>query len=344
MQKKIEAKMPLLDEMGNITEPGWATEQNWQYRRCDIKANTLRIKEWDYYLVYNKDFGVALTVADNGYMGMISASVINFKTKKEVTKSVMTFMPKGKFEMPESTDKGDVIFKNDKVEMRFINDGKIRKLRFNFANFERNNALTGEITLTKQPKESMVIATPFEKNKHFYYNQKIVGFEADGSIQIGTKKVEFLPKQTVGILDWGRGVWTYKNTWYWGAAAGKVDGADFGFNIGYGFGDTTNATENVVFYNGIAHKLNNVEFRIPVDPETNKEDYMSKWQFTSDDGRFEMEFEPIINRSSCASALIVKSVQNQVFGKFSGKVILDDDSVIEIKDFLGFAEKVKNRW
>jgi len=344
MQKKIEVKIPLLDELGNISEPGWATEPNWLYRRNDIRANKLRIKEWDYYLVYNKDFGVALTIADNGYMGMISASILNFKTRREITKSVMTFMPKGNFNMPESSQKGDVSYKSEKVEMRFLNDGNIRKLIFNFPDFEKGNALSGEITLTKEPKESMVIATPFKKKKHFYYNQKIVGFTADGSVQIGAKKVEFLPNDTVAILDWGRGVWTYNNTWYWGAAAGKVNGADFGFNIGYGFGDTSNATENVVFYNGIAHKLNNVKFNIPIHADTQKEDYMARWQFTSDDGRFEMDFEPILNRSSCTSAVIVKSDQNQVFGKFTGKVILDDDSVIQIKDFLGFAEKVKNKW
>ena len=60
------------------------------------------------------------------------------------------------------------------------------------------------------------------------------------------------------------GVWTYKNTWYWGAGAGVVKGNEIGFNIGYGFGDTSNATENMVFYNGKAHKLEDVKFNIPL--------------------------------------------------------------------------------
>ena len=38
------------------------------------------------------------------------------------------------------------------------------------------------------------------------------------------------------------------------------------------------------------------------------------------------------------------SDQHQVFGKFSGSVILDDGSKLEIKDLLGFAEKVRNKW
>jgi hypothetical protein len=33
-----------------------------------------------------------------------------------------------------------------------------------------------------------------------------------------------------------------------------------------------------------------------------------------------------------------------VFGTFSGSVTLDDGKVLWIKDLLGFAEKVTNRW
>ena len=29
-----------------------------------------------------------------------------------------------------------------------------------------------------------------------------------------------------GLLDWGRGVWAYDNTWYWAAAQGHVTDAD----------------------------------------------------------------------------------------------------------------------
>ncbi len=47
-------------------------------------------------------------------------------------------------------------------------------------------------------------------------------------------------------------------------ASGLVDGVPFGWNIGYGFGDTSAATENMLFYNGKAHKLHSVQFHIPM--------------------------------------------------------------------------------
>ena len=62
------------------------------------------------------------------------------------------------------------------------------------------------------------------------------------------------------------------------------------------------------------------------------------------DGRFEMDFVPIMDRAANTDFIILGSNQHQVFGRFSGKAILDDGRIIEIKDFLGFAEKVANKW
>ena len=32
----------------------------------------------------------------------------------------------------------------------------------------------------------------------------------------------FSPEKDYGTLDWGRGVWTYDNTWYWGSGNGTI--------------------------------------------------------------------------------------------------------------------------
>ena len=77
MQHEITAAQPLLDEKGNLREAGYCKKLLPIYRRRDIKAGALRIKEWDYYLVNNGHFAVALTIADNGYMGLDSISLLN---------------------------------------------------------------------------------------------------------------------------------------------------------------------------------------------------------------------------------------------------------------------------
>ncbi len=186
--------------------------------------------------------------------------------------------------------------------------------------------------------DSLVIAIPFNKPRRFYYNQKINCMRASGNYTLGETNYTLDPNVTFGVLDWGRGVWTYNNTWYWSSASGELNGELFGFNLGYGFGDTSNASENMIFYKGIGHKLEEINFQIP------KDSYLKQWKITSSDNRINLVFDPIIDRNSDTNILIIQSNQHQVFGYFTGSIVLDNGEVLNLSNFFGFAEKVKNRW
>jgi len=347
-QHEITTPGTLLDEQGNLREAGWAKKLILQYSRRSVKASHLRLKEWDYYLVTNGKMGVALTIADNGYMGLDSISLLSFEGEPwEVTKSPMRVMPMGGTGLPDHSDHGTSAISGKGYGLTFVHAqdpqlGHVRVLNFRMDDFKDGKELSGSITLYDEPEDSMVICTPFDKPRHFYYNQKINCLRASGTVTLGEEEFRFEAEDSFGVLDWGRGVWTYHNTWYWGSASGLVDGIPFGFNIGYGFGNTKAGTENMLFYNGKAHKLSNVLFRIPGGK--GQEQFMQPWTFTSDDGRFEMQFQPVLDRASCTDFKLLKSDQHQVFGKFTGTAILDDGRQIHLKDFFGFAEKVENKW
>ncbi|MDO4207914.1 MAG: DUF2804 family protein, partial [Lachnospiraceae bacterium] len=53
---EVSQIQPLLDEKGNLREPGWSRSLVQQYDRTKIKASKFRIKEWDYYLVLSQHF------------------------------------------------------------------------------------------------------------------------------------------------------------------------------------------------------------------------------------------------------------------------------------------------
>ena len=341
-QHEITRAGPLLDREGNLREAGYAKKLLPVYDRNDIRGSTFRIKEWDYYLVMNGQFALALTIADNSYMGLDSISLLDFWDNTQVTKSPMRFLPMGNTGMPSSTLEGDSASGGRGYTLLFRREEDGRKLYAHMDRFSGRDALDAYIELTGEPEESMVICTPFDKPGHFYFNQKINCLRASGKVTLGEKEYMVDPSDTFAVLDWGRGVWTYHNTWYWASASGLVDGSTFGFNLGYGFGDTSAATENMLFYNGKAHKLSRVRFHIP--GRRRKRRYMEQWEFTSDDGRFEMRFDPIMDRSACTSLGAIKSDQHQVFGKFTGLALLDDGTEIFVKDFLGFAEEVENKW
>ena len=130
----------------------------------------------------------------------------------------------------------------------------------------------------------MTIATPFRKKHAFYYNTKINCMRAKGYCVVKGMHMSFDESDSLGTLDWGRGIWTYKNTWYWSSLQTRLqNGKTFGFNLGYGFGDTSAATENMVFMDGVAHKLDKVVFEIP--QKNGKDDFLSPWTIHDNEGR-----------------------------------------------------------
>ena len=334
---------PLLTGQGTLAEAGYATSLVKTYDRKAIRGGAARIKEWDYYLIHNGRYAVALTIADNAYMGMLSASFLDFEARTEKTVSPMFWLPFGKTGFPASSASGDIEKSIKGASGSFTHENGGRRLKLHLDKFDGEKSFDCDILLRDAPRDTMVIATPFaEKATAFYYNQKIIAMRAEGSFTIGSVTRTFEPEESFGLLDWGRGVWTYENTWYWGAGQGVVDGHVVGFNIGYGFGDVTAASENMLFVDGVAHKLDRLTFNIPL--KDGKEDYLSPWTFSSSDGRFETAFSPILDRAAFTSVGPLLSDQHQVFGYMDGTITKDDGSKIQLNHFLCFAEKVHNKW
>ncbi len=343
MQNKLSPGR-LLDENGNLNEAGYAFNLVKEYNRKHIKGLKWRIKEWDYYYIGDKDYGVALTIDDNSYMGLVSVSVLDYKNQTEVTKSYMRWLTFGEVGFSSSSSDGDVFCENKKkYSMYFGNKNGKRHLVCYMKDMKKGINFECDIVLNETNANSMVIATPFKKKKHFYYNQKINLLSAKGYFKYGDIHHDFKNGQALGVLDWGRGVWTYSNTWYWSSLnAYTEDNHRIGFNLGYGFGDTSKASENMVFYDEEVYKLNDVVFNIPKN-EKGKHLFKNDWTLKSESGDIDLVFHPIIDRYSNTNAIIIQSNQHQVFGYFSGTIKVEG-KVITLNNLLGFAEMVKNRW
>lgn len=346
MQHEITKAIPLLDKKGHITEEGWARKPLWQYARKDIKASRLAIKEWDYYALTNQKQGYAITAtfSDLGYAALFAISYIDFTKKACVQKDAIKLLPLGKLGLsPTSTEDNQVSWANRDLRFAFIKQGDKRHLMFACPSLELPDGRVGldvNVTLTQKPAmESINIATSWEENrKAFYLNEKVNCMSVEGTIRRGLDKESMLLGESWAVLDWGRGRWTYQNRWFWGSASGLLENVPFGFNLGYGFSDRTPASENALFYDGVIHKLDEITFHIP------QEGYLLPWKVTSSDNRLNLDFEPVVDRSSTTNFLLIKSRQHQVFGYFSGVVVLDDKTELTLSQFPGFAEDVYNRW
>lgn len=341
MQNEIRSAGMLLDNQGRLVEAGYAYTLRKTYLRSMIKAGSLRIKEWDYYLVNDEAYAVALTIADNGYMGVGSISLIDFSNRKEMTKTRMRLFPMGGLKLPSSSAQGLSAWSDKQCRIRFLVKDGIRTLEAEYIGFYKGENLTIRLQLDEEPKDTMVIMTPFPNDPHaFYYNQKINCLRVKGIVSLGNWSHVF-DKNAFGCLDWGRGVWTYDNTWYWSSCSSLLDGHRLGWNLGYGFGDTQKASENMLFYDGTGYKLDRVMFHIPQDAD-HVYQYMEPWRLEDNEGRLQLTFVPLLDRKAKINAGFLLSDQHQVFGRFSGYVLLDKK--ISVLSALGFAERVHNRW
>ena len=345
-QQQIEYKNNLenLHKNGTVNGEGWSRKAIWRYKRNYIKYHSIFIKEWDYYASYISDLKlwICMTISDLGYAGLYSISVIDLNVNRYNQIEEIIPLPLGKINLPEnSLDDHLINFEGKKLKITYEKKTNKRIIKARSENLILPNGKKGiDIILEmnqNEKGESINIQTTWNHNRQlFYLNEKINGLESKGKLIIEKEEIKF-KGPTFTVLDWGRGVWAYKGTWYWSSATGIINNVKYGFNLGYGFSDRSPATENCIFYNEIIHKVDQIIFNIP-------NNIYHKWIIQSNDGKVNLFFYPKVNRMSRMNFIIIKSVQDQVFGVFEGVLKLDDGKEIFVKDLYGFAEKVYNRW
>ena len=159
----------LLDEYGNIAEPGWSRKQLQQYSRTQIKAPKFWIKEWDYYLVVGDDCAVAFTLSDDGYVGLQSVSLLDFSGEPwEHTETILDAFPiiyekknlRLKYVLENSASESAEEEHNEKITKPAI---KIRHITCQFDNFYQGKSFSCDIRLRQPDMDTMVIATPWDR-------------------------------------------------------------------------------------------------------------------------------------------------------------------------------------
>lgn len=338
MSKEITEPSDLFDENGVLIQDGWSRKPILRYNKERVIAGWFRLKEWDNYVVNHPDYNFSVTIADVGYMGLITFELMDYKQQKVYSDGLTKFFTKGKWNLPLSSEKGDIDFHHETFDLRIERHYDERIIRFDYPTFSEKG-IKGKIVLYQDPsKDSIVKVNRYKKKKLFYYSDKVVWMPADGKVIFGEIPYEFSPENSYCRLDWGRGVWPYRINWYWGAAAGKTtDGHQIWFSHGHSYEDPNLHDKNMVGYDGKGHKLGPIKFHIPKNPK-------DPWKFTSEDGRFDMKMVPLLVHPSKMNFIIFSSRSNLAFGLYTGDVILNDGTKVHVENLLGHAEAIKWRW
>lgn len=344
MQAEIKAPSPLLDTGGRLRQVGWSRQplldcnlEQLDFYRCHV-LQPLRVKRWDYYGVTTQQLFFSVTLSHVGYLGLPFIYAIDLNTKEMWEETL--FIPFGRgIELARNSTEGGCRFDNGRVKVDLAVEGQKRRVRVDWPTFNHGEGISCDLTMDCLPgHESMVIVIPIGP-KRFYYNRKINCMPTTGWIQRGLSRREIQPDKALGNLDWGRGVWEYKSFWVWASSSGFLpDGRTLGLNLGYGFGDTTAATENAIVLNGKIHKLERLDF------EYDSRDFMNPWKMHSPDGRLDLVFQPFKERVARSDLLVLSSEVHQMFGRYSGTVRTDQGETLHIENQIGWAEEHHAKW
>jgi hypothetical protein len=346
MQRELTQPGALLDSQGRLTQIGWS---RFSQLDCNLERvafyspplslfQPLRVKRWDYYAVFTPRRFFSATIADLGYAGNIFVYTLDFSTQELHEEGLVIPLSKG-ITLPRNSTEGESHFEDTRARLDFRVTPTGRQVSVAWPTFDQGKGISAEFSLQCPPThESMTIVIPIGQ-KRFYYNRKINCLPADGFIQYGDERKELHPNESLGSLDWGRGVWEYQSFWNWASASGFLsDGRSVGLNLGCGFGDLSAATENCLILQGRIHKLDQVKFAYDA------RDYMRPWKFTDSEGRLDLDFTPFKDRTARTELVVITSEVHQMFGRYTGRVVADDGETLRLDGVVGFAEEHHAKW
>ncbi len=346
MQREITQPGPLLSPSGSLAQVGWS---RFPLLDCNLERasfyappfhvlQSLRVKRWDYYAVFSPRRFFSATIADLGYAGNIFVYTLDFATNELHEEGLVIPFGEG-ITLPRNSDEGETHFGDARAQLSFRVKPDCREIEVDWKAFDNGKGIHAEIVLRSPPEhESTNIVIPIGQ-KRFYYNRKINCLPAEGFVQYGDIRDELRSGDSIGSLDWGRGVWEYSSFWNWASASGFLpDGRTVGLNLGAGFGDLSAATENALILDGGIHKLEQVKFAYDA------RNYMQPWKFTDSEGRLDLDFAPFKERIARTDLVVITSMVHQMFGRYTGRVVADNGETVQLNGLVGFAEEHRARW
>ena len=338
-QTEITTPIPVLDELGRPQNFGWSRFSFLNYDHDLLRAPRRSISESDRYILISSTHQAFFEILDDGYLGYLCISLVSLQDKKRSTHTYVTPFSLGCFNLPKDSNSGSIKFRQNKNLLDFaLMDGGVRIIKADIPKFGRHRNLRGEIVLTPvHDAESLVTNVPWRgRGDAFCYSRSSPWYSAEGVIQYGSSEVVFTQGDGWGIFEWNRGIRPRSDLRFQATGCGQAGGRHAAFTVGYNSADSALGTENAFFLDGRLHKLDQVTLHILSGRHV-------PWRFTSNDNRLEMVFSPDQERDESHQMFLYSLKRRQLFGSFSGRVVLDDGSLFEFQDIRGMAERRKSR-
>lgn len=264
-----------------------------------------RLKEWQAFQFWFKDYFVFGAVYNAKWVGIIVLSVFNFKTRENQHSFLMvpaftTKVSKGLFRSVSKAKLGglDLTINNNLEVNRIHIEGNSKNDKFSLKISGFHIA------------EPIVVALPMENNR-FVYSHKCL-MPCEGVMEFNNKVHEVRRSEALLMIDHHKGYYPYKLSYDWATAAWfDRDGNYYGFNLTRNQSiDLENYNENCFWVNGKMHVLPPVKFKF--DSEN------GIWHIHDTYESVAIDFKIVKENSFKSNLGFIKSDYQAPYGTFSG--------------------------
>lgn len=198
-----------------------------------------------------------------------------------------------------------------------------------------SRVINANFSLSPEPASlPLAMSTPTGYNG-WTYTQKHNALAVKGHLNINNESVELT--QALAGYDFSAGYMRRETSWRWASINAQVNGKPLGLNLAAGVNET-GSSECALWVDGERHLLSPVHFQF--DRRISKK----PWSITSDDGRINLRFKPINQRSEKINLGVIKSNFRQYIGRFSGTIEDNNGVTHHLDNILGLTEDHFAKW
>lgn len=338
MEPEITEPVELCDARGRLNPRarGWSRVP---LHRANLRGAPGRKKRWDYWCVTSDDLVVALTYADVDYLGVAALWVLERASGVEIERVARVPFARG-FRLADRADVGETRYTSRDLLLHIAEHPEGTGLSAR-ASHRRHGAIEVDLFVQRPAgHESLGVVIPWSPRR-FQYTSKQNTRPAAGTLRIGQSVHRLGPHSgAYGTLDFGRGIWPYATRWNWGSASGSSDGHTIGLQLGGKWTQGTGFTENALCIDGRLHKISEeliweYDWDAPLGP----------WRVrTPDSRRIDVTLTPHHDRHARTRLGLLSTQVHQCFGRWEGRLELEDGMTLAVDGLLGWAEEARHRW
>jgi len=327
-EREITSVVDLCNADGKLRADavGWSRRP---LHHCALPGSWGRRKRWDFWGLTGPGCAMNVVVADVDYVGITGVWFCDFATGRSIEKGSVS--PLGRrMALPETVGGAPISSRARSLDLEMSEEERGTRIRVASSGIEAD-------VLVVRPDwhESLGVVIPWSA-KRFQYTNKDVARPAEGWARWKGENFEF----SWGCLDFGRGKWPYRTRWNWGAGAGVVDGVTVGVQVGGKWTDGTGMTENALVVDG---KLSKISEDLVWAYDTSN--WLRPWRIrTPRSDRVDLTFTPIHDKATRLQLGALSQRVDQCFGTYSGRIVPDGGSSLQVEGLFGWAEEATWRW